>query len=86
MKSFTKLQLQDLKDYYEVLNLRERGYSRNKINEIIGVSIDKIHRWTRSKSKPTIIKILEEFSQRFDRSLSKNDMENIAYLVGYNLG
>lgn len=87
MKTFSKRQLKDIKDYDVVIKLHNKGCIRKQIMEKVNVSIDKLHQWRNTTTKPCPTKVLEKASQRgYFMHIPQKTLEKLAYLVGYNLG
>ena len=79
-------QIADLKNYFKVTELFRKGLSQKQIRDKVNVSLDKLYRWRHTNSKPLFVKIMEEFEDRYNKIYSNKELEDIAYLIGYNLG
>ena len=79
-------QIADLKNYFKVTELFRKGLSQKQIRDKVNVSLDKLYRWRHTNSKPLFVKIMKEFEDRYNKIYSNKELEDIAYLIGYNLG
>mgnify|MGYP001595562022 CR=1 FL=1 len=79
-------QIADFNNYYKVVELNRMGFNRKEIENKGGVSLDKLHRWRLTKSKPLFAKITDEFDKRYNRRYNNKELKDVAYLIGYNLG
>src|SRR3989338_9602741 len=87
IKTLTERQNKDIKDYNLVIKLQQQKYSKKEIKDKTKVSEDKLHQWRNTDIKPSAVKILNETKSRgyFDY-VSKENIEPLAYIIGYNLG
>lgn len=87
-KDFLKtLNEKDIDGYYLVMKLHKQGHSKKDIKNKTKVSDDKLHQWRNQNIKPISIKILEEAKEReYFNEIRSKALEDISYLVGYNLG
>ncbi|MEK6932504.1 MAG: hypothetical protein AABW56_01775 [Nanoarchaeota archaeon] len=87
LKTFRKgHQIKDIKNYYKVVKLNKKGLSRKEIKSRVNVSLDKIYRWRLTKSKPLFAQIIDDFDNRYNKRYNNKELNDIAYLIGYNLG
>ncbi len=87
LKTFSKEQIKDIKNYHKVINLHKRGLPMKEIKKITNVSKDKLHQWRNTEIKPISIKVLIKAKDKgYFRTISKKKLEILAYLIGYNLG
>jgi len=87
IKTFGKEKIKSIEDYYSVLDLYQKGFTRKEISKKLKISIYKVYDWISRRTQPISVKIFEIFKKRdyFDIN-SKDDLECLSYLVGYNLG
>ena len=86
LKVFNKKERKEIIDYYKVIKLRKEGGNKKVILEKTKISKDRFEGWIYRKTKPTIVKIFEEFNLRYNKKISPNQLKDLAYLIGYNLG
>lgn len=87
IKTFSDKQKKDVEEFKKVVKLHAQGLSRKEILEKIKVSRDKFYQWRNTNIKPIPVKILEKAEKRgYFRVFQERDLENLAYLVGFNLG
>ncbi|MFH0797890.1 MAG: LAGLIDADG family homing endonuclease [Candidatus Woesearchaeota archaeon] len=87
IKTFTKEQILNYKNYFEVLRLHRKNISKSNIFKKVNVSEDKIYQWRYTSIKPNSVKTIEEAKRRgYFKPISKKKLDALAYLIGYNLG
>ncbi len=87
IKTFTNEQIQNYKNYFEVLRLHRKNMSKSEIRRKVNVSEDKLYQWRFTSIKPNSVKTVEEANyRRYFKPIPKRKLETLAYLVGYNLG
>jgi len=78
----------EIKDYYKVLDLGIKGFNQIQIKDKIKISKYKIYNWLVRKTKPIEVRRYELFKEKdyFNEDFLNQNLEWLAYLVGYNLG
>lgn len=85
IKSFDN---KEINCYYKVLDLASKGFDKFKIKNKIGISKYKVYNWLIRKTKPIGVRRYELFKKKdyFNTSFLDENIEWLAYLIGYNLG
>lgn len=87
LKTFSEQQRGDIEEYNAVISLHKKRYSKKQIKQKINVSEDKLYQWRCTNIKPISVKILNEAERRgYFKPVTKDKLEWLAYLIGYNLG